>query len=208
MVSLKSGSGESGGDGSAADDATCNFFPYNKCYSILVFRVSSAVPVWCPLSVVVSPKPAHLTSARHRMSHRLRFNSWVSSCTFPLACREQTFLVPIVVPSFGSLMVVFASVAHLLPPSWSLTVECAVVVDQCLVRPGIFFVCLFFFSFLLCPHHILSVGLWKALGRPSPLQFSQNWKMKKYQPLTKFRPPQEAITRVCQRKGLGAINES
>ena len=173
-----------------------------------MFRIFSAVPDLVSLirGSFSKPCPSDLGKAQDVPS--IDFNSWVSFSTFPQRCRERTFLVPIVVPSFGSLMVVFASVAHLLPPSWSLTVECAVVVDQCLVRPGIFFVCLFFFSFLLCPHHILSVGLWKALGRPSPLQFSQNWKIKKYQPLTKFRPPQEAITRVCQRKGLRAINES
>ena len=33
---------ESAGDGSAADDTTCSFFPYSECHPILVFRVFSA----------------------------------------------------------------------------------------------------------------------------------------------------------------------
>ena len=57
-------------------------------------------------SVVVSPKPVHLTSATSRMSHRWHFNSWVSSCIFPQACREWMFHGLIVVPSFGSPMVI------------------------------------------------------------------------------------------------------
>ena len=40
---------ESAGDGSVADEAIYNFFPYNKCYPILVFRVFSAVPDLVPL---------------------------------------------------------------------------------------------------------------------------------------------------------------
>ena len=35
---------ESAGDGSAADDTTYNFFSYNECHPILVFRVFSVVP--------------------------------------------------------------------------------------------------------------------------------------------------------------------
>ena len=34
----------SAGDGSAADDTTYIFFPYNECHPILVFRGFSAVP--------------------------------------------------------------------------------------------------------------------------------------------------------------------
>ena len=44
MVSLRSEVDQSAGDGSAADDTTCNFFLYNECQPILVFRVFSAVP--------------------------------------------------------------------------------------------------------------------------------------------------------------------
>ena len=35
---------ESAGDGSAADDTTYIFSPYNECHPILVFRVFSVVP--------------------------------------------------------------------------------------------------------------------------------------------------------------------
>ena len=39
---------ESAGDGSAADDTTYNFFPYNECHPILVFRVFSLAPDLVP----------------------------------------------------------------------------------------------------------------------------------------------------------------
>ena len=53
----------------------------------------NATPYWCfesspqyqilyPSSVVVSPKSVQLTSTKPRMSHRKRFTSPVSSCTF------------------------------------------------------------------------------------------------------------------------------
>ena len=45
-------------------------------------------------------------------------------------------LVSIVVPSFGSLIVVFAQEAHSSPPPWSFTVGCAVVVNPGLYRSG------------------------------------------------------------------------
>ena len=35
---------ESAEDGSAADDTTYNFIPYNECHLILLFRVCSSVP--------------------------------------------------------------------------------------------------------------------------------------------------------------------
>ena len=97
---------------------TMNVTPY-RC-----FKSSPQYQILCPLSVVVSSNCIHLTSARPRMSSWQCFNSWVSYCTFSLACREWTFHVPTVVPSFGSLMVVFTPVAHLSPPPWSLTVGC------------------------------------------------------------------------------------
>ena len=77
--------------------------------------------------MVISPNPVHLTSARPKMSHQQCFNSRVSSCTFLQACREWEFHVPIVVPSFGSVMVAFAPVAHLPPPPWSITLGCTVL---------------------------------------------------------------------------------
>ena len=109
--------------------------------------------ILCPSSVVLSPNPVHLTLASPRMSHWYCFNSWVSSCTFPQSCREPTFHVSIVVPSFGSLM-------H--SRCWSGA------------RPIWHVVSLLHFC------HILSVGLRKAWRYPSPLQVSQNWWLQTY----------------------------
>ena len=72
----------------------------------------------------------------------------MSSCNFLQVCRERTSYVPIVVPSVGSLVVVFAPVAHLSPPPGSLTLGCVVVVDPGLDRSGMLFLAeVFFMSF-------------------------------------------------------------
>ena len=52
--------------------------------------------------------------------------------------------VPFVVPSFGSLIVVFTPVAHLSPTPWSLAVGYAVFVDQGLDQSSILFLCCVF----------------------------------------------------------------
>ena len=101
---------------------TMNAFQYWSLKSSLQER--SCVP---PSSVVVSPNPVHLTSARPRMSHHQCFNLRVSFCTFLQACRERMYRVPIAVPSFGSPMVVFAPAAHLSPTPWSPTVGCMAI---------------------------------------------------------------------------------
>ena len=135
------------------------------------FRMMNSTPYWCfqsppqyqilcPSSVVVFPNPVQVTSARPRMpramrSHQYRFNTRVSFCTFPQACRERTFHVHTVVPSCGSLMVACVPVAHLSPPTWSLTVEWAVGVDLGLQQSGNLD------QSLLFPH-VLSMGLGKA----------------------------------------------
>ena len=112
-------------------------------YSILLFQVFSTVPGLVSLIRGSFSKTVHLTSARPRMSNWLCFNSWVSSCNFPQACREWTFHVPIGF-SFGSLMVVFSPVAHLSPPPWSLVVACLVIFDLGLDRSGMLFLCCVF----------------------------------------------------------------
>ena len=124
-------------------------FPTMNATTYWCFESSLQYQILCSSSVVISPKPVHLISVRPRMFHEQHLNSWASSCTLLQACRKQMFHVPIVVPSFGSLMVVFASVAHLLPPTWGLTVRCMVIVD-----PGLNHV-----VSLLCFYHVLSVGL-------------------------------------------------
>ena len=144
-----------------------SFRTMNWRHPILVFRVFSAVQELVSLirgSLFHTVLPWHGPGC---LIDSALYNSLVSSCTFPRACRERTFHVPIVVPSFGSLMVVFASVAHLSPPPWSLTVGYAVVVDPGLDRSGMLFLC--------CLHHVLLVGLGKAWWRPSPLQVPLNW---------------------------------
>ena len=149
----------SAGDASAADDTTYNFFLYNECQPILVFRVFSSLTDLVSSSVVVSPNSVHLTLARPRVSQWQHFNQWVSSCTFPQACRQQTFHFPIV-PAFGSLMVGFAPAAHFSPPPWSLTVGSADVVDSGLDWSGM----LFFWMLLSssCPFS----GLGESLAAP------------------------------------------
>ena len=54
----------------AADDTTCNFFPYNKCYPILVIRVFCAVPDPASLvrGSVSKPCPSDLGKAQGVLS--------------------------------------------------------------------------------------------------------------------------------------------
>ena len=124
------------------------------------FKSSPQHQSLCPSSMVVSPHSIPLTLARPRMSHQWHFNSWVSSCTFLQACRGRTLHVPIVVPSFVNLTVVFAQSAHLSPPS----VGWPVIVDPGLDWSGILFLC---FVFPL----VFSVGLGKSWGRGAHLLF-------------------------------------
>ena len=137
---------ESAGDGVHLMTLPTTSFRTMNATPFCCFKSSPACHVLCPASVVVSPNPVHLTSARPRMFHRQCFNSWESSCTFPQACREVTFHIPTAFPPFSSLMV--APVAHLSPVPWSLTVESAVVVDPGLDRSGMLFLyCVFIISF-------------------------------------------------------------
>ena len=58
---------ESVGHGSAADDTTYNFFSYNECHPIKVFRVFSAVPDLVSLIVrgrFSKPRPSDLGKAQ------------------------------------------------------------------------------------------------------------------------------------------------
>ena len=81
------------------------------------------------------------------------------------------------------LMVVFAPVAHLSPPPWSLTVGCAIV-DPSLDRSGLLFLCCLSIMSLQCA--------WGSLAAPI---FSPNLLelvLETDQTLTKFHPPAES----------------
>ena len=102
-------SGDSRGNQPARDRCTtdyriCYILVHKEYNPILVFGFLSAVHGLCPSSVVVSPKPVHLTSVSRRLSHRYMDSSCVSSFTFPQAYRVRTFHVPMVVFSACSLM--------------------------------------------------------------------------------------------------------
>ena len=76
----------------------------------------------------------------------------------------------------------------------------AVVVDLDLDRSGLFFLA----PSSPYPFSGLRESLAVPISSPSLLELL----VKKYQHLTKFRPPAEAVIRVWLRKGLGVISES
>ena len=102
-------SGDSYGNQPARDRCTtdyriCYILVHKEYNPILVFGFLSAVHSLCPSSVVVSPKPVHLTSVIPRISHRYMDSSCFSSFTFPQAYRVRTFHVSVMVFSACSLM--------------------------------------------------------------------------------------------------------
>ena len=102
----------------------------NVTRPILVFRVFSVVPDLVSLIRGSFSKPCLSDLSKAQNVPSIAFEVMGSSCTFSQARTERTFHVPIVVPSFGFSMIVFAPVAHLSPLPWSLAVGRAVVVDQ------------------------------------------------------------------------------
>ena len=135
---------------------TMNATPFRCCFS------SPENHILCPSSVVVSPKPVHLTSHSPMISHRYLSSSQVSSCNLPGAYRVRTFHVPIDIPCVGSLMVFVAPVVDLSRPPWSESMGRAVVVDPGPDRSGMSML-----SFLL----VMSFQ-WACIAqwRPSPLR--------------------------------------
>ena len=112
-------------------------------YSILVFRVFSAVPDLVSLICVGFSKTC-ASNLGKTQDVPSRVSLMDELLYFSAAFRERTFHVAVVVPSFGSLMGVFAPVAHLSFPPWSLTVGCAVIVDPERDRSGMLLLCCVF----------------------------------------------------------------
>ena len=113
------------------------------------FESSSRYKVLCPSSVVSSQNPSDLGKAQDVPQNPSDLGKAQDVPSVNLSLMDElmcfssveTFNVPIVVASFGSLMVIFAPEAYSSPPPWSLTEGFAVFVDPGLDRSGMLFLC-------------------------------------------------------------------
>ena len=123
---------------------------------MLVFFSSPLYHILSPSSVDVSPSPVHLDSARPTMSHLYRDGACVSSLTFPVACKVQTFHVPVVV-----IFNCFLPVADFSLPSRGIVGSAVIVIpglDQSDVI-SVFLICAFQWVCRLGGTHLLSLLL-------------------------------------------------